>query len=101
MALSFELNCDFIFVQTDDVRLINRLSSLRPKAYIIAFSNNPKVKNLVSVNFGVYSYPLSMADPKKFISEVGSEYGIKQEAKILSLESEGSKIVGSKLIELQ
>ena len=82
--------------------MINRLSSLRPKAYIIAFSDNKTVKNLSTVNFGVYSYPTSMSDGKKFIENFGTEYGIQEigKARILSLETKGSKIVGSKLIEI-
>ena len=67
VSLSFELDCEFIFIKTQDIRLINRLSSLRPKAYIIAFSDNKKIKNLSAVNFGVYVYPTSMSDGKKFV----------------------------------
>ena len=68
--------------------MINRLSSLRPKAYIIVFSNNKNVKNAVAINFGVYVYPQDeVANPNKFIEVHGENYGIqpKETTRILSL----------------
>ena len=38
-------------------KLIHRLSTLRPRAYIIVFSDNSKVKGAVGADFGVYVYP--------------------------------------------
>lgn len=76
--MSFELDCDFIFIQTDNVRLIHRLSTLRPKAYIIVFSNNPKVRGAVGVDFGVYVYPVTAdTDPVRFLKNHGEKYGMK------------------------
>lgn len=57
ISLAFELDCEFIFIETDNIRLIHRFSSLRPKAFLIIFSDNPKVKGAVAIDFGVYVYP--------------------------------------------
>ena len=83
IGLSFELDCDFIFIQTDDVRLISRLSSLRPHAYLIVFTDNPKVKGAVAINFGVYCYPTSEnTTPRRFIEAHGSNYGLSPVEKV-------------------
>lgn len=54
--MTFELDCHFIFVQTDSVKLIGKISSLRPKAFIIVFTDKPEVKGAVAIRFGVYCY---------------------------------------------
>lgn len=48
---------DLIFLETNDLKLINRLACLRPRAYLCVFSDDPKVKCLTALNFGVYVYP--------------------------------------------
>lgn len=63
--MSFELNCDLIMIQTDSFSLVNRISSLRPKAYICVFSDDPKMKHGTALNFGVYCFP------KRFESKLG------------------------------
>ena len=103
VSLSFELDCTFIFLETDNIRLINRISSLRPKAYLIVFSNEKKVKNAVAINFGVYCYPKGeFSNPNKFIEAHGVNYGLKakEEVRVLSLEAEDSKIVSSRIYEI-
>lgn len=57
VALSFELTADLIFVETDSIKFINQISSLRPRAYICVFTDNPVVKSLTALNFGVYCFP--------------------------------------------
>ena len=49
---------DLIFIETNDIRLINRLACLRPRAYICVFSDDPSVKRLTALNFGVYTFPV-------------------------------------------
>ncbi len=61
VSLSFEITADLIFLETDNIKLINRLSCLRPRAYICIFSDQPNVKNLTAINFGVYCFPKSLA----------------------------------------
>ena len=39
ISLSFEITADLIFIETNNIRLINRLSSLRPRAHICVFSD--------------------------------------------------------------
>ena len=60
IALSFELTADIIFIQTENIKLIGELSALRPRAYICVFSDNPVVKNLTAIMFGVYAFPASL-----------------------------------------
>lgn len=62
ISLSFELDCHFIFIQTESVSLIHRLSTLRPKAYLIVFTDNEKVRGAVSADFGVYVYRITKLD---------------------------------------
>ena len=57
VSMSFELKCSFIFVLTDNIGLINRISNLRPKAYICVFTDSAVTKNATSLNFGVYCFP--------------------------------------------
>ena len=90
VGLSFDANADLIFIETEDLKLINRLSSLRPKAYICVFTENPRVKNLTALNFGVYCFPKSFKEnPENFIGTFGSQFiaAGKKEACILHLET--------------
>ena len=75
---------------------------MRPKAYLIIFSDNPKVRNAVAINFGVYCYPKSESKPSKFMEDHGMNYGFesKQMTRILSLEEEKGKIVSSRVHEI-
>lgn len=76
MALAFELDCQFIFVITDSVSLIGKISALRPKAYIIVFTDKPEVKGAVAIRFGVYCYLKGydiVAD--NFLKNHGHKYG--------------------------
>jgi pyruvate kinase len=58
--------------------LIHRLSTLRPRAYIIVFTDNPKVKGAVAIDFGVYVYPKGpIRDPINFVKNHGPNYGFK------------------------
>lgn len=54
--MAFELDCHFIFIQTDCVKLIGKISALRPRAFIIVFTDKPEVKGAVAIRFGVYCY---------------------------------------------
>jgi pyruvate kinase len=104
IALSFELECDFIFLETDNVKLIHRLSSLRPRAYLIIFSNNQSVKGAVAIDFGVYVYPKdpSHTDPTLFLKHHGENYGFKphQNVRILKIEMDGVRISSSRIHEV-
>ena len=86
------------------MKLISRLSSLRPHAYIIIFTDNPKVKSAVAINFGVYVYPKSEwgISCKDFIAKHGYHYGFNttQSLRILRLEVENAKIAASRIINL-
>jgi pyruvate kinase len=75
ISLSFEITADLIFLETSNVKLINRLSCLRPRAYICIFTDKPHVKNLTAINFGVYCYPRALAkNPEEFIHTVGAGF---------------------------
>lgn len=92
ISLSFELDCEFIFLETDNIKLIHRLSSLRPKAFLIVFSDSPKVRGAVAIDFGVYVYPKEKAaDPVRFLKEHGENYGYKatQKIRVLKIEMDG------------
>lgn len=83
--------------------MIRRLSTLRPYAYIIVFTDNPKVRGAVAINFGVYCYPLSeRASPQEFVNKKAKNYGFSptQPIRILDLEVSGEKIVASRFTEL-
>jgi hypothetical protein len=55
--------------------LINRLSSLRPRAYICIFTDYNYVKNLTAINFGVYCFPRKyVKNYEEFIATVGSGF---------------------------
>jgi pyruvate kinase len=53
------MNCHFIFIQTGNVKLIHRISTLRPKSFIIIFSDNNSLKGAVANDFGVYVHSLN------------------------------------------
>lgn len=53
---SFELDCKFILIKTESVRLVHRLSTLRPKSYILVLSNNQAMKKAISLDFGVSAF---------------------------------------------
>jgi pyruvate kinase len=84
--LSFELVVDLIFIETNDIKLINRLACLRPRAYICVFSDDPSVKRLTALNFGVYTFPTKlMKNPEEFVGTVGKDLVFNGKAKILKL----------------
>lgn len=100
MALAFELDCQFIFIISDNFKLIGKISALRPRAYIIVFTDNPQVKGAVAIRFGVYCY-LKGDDinPENFLRGHGHKYGytFNDTIRILQIEAEGEKIVSTKL----
>ncbi len=100
IALSFELIIDLIFIETNDLRMVNRLASLRPRAYICVFSDDPSVKRLTALNFGVYAFPVQMMkNPEEFVGTVGSDLVVNGRAKILKLETDArGKFVSYKVI---
>lgn len=102
IALSFELVVDLIFIQTNDLRLINRLACLRPRAYICVFSDDPSVKKLTALNFGVYAFPVQMMkNPEEFVATVGSDLVFGGRAKILKLETDSrGKFVSYNIIRV-
>ena len=86
--MSFELTSDLIFIETNDIKLVGRLSCLRPRAYICVFTDNPVVKKLTALNFGVYVYPRQMINnPEEFVGTVGQNLVFGGKAKILKLET--------------
>lgn len=90
ISLSFEITADVIMLETNNVKLINRLSSLRPRAYICIFTDYPYVKNLTAINFGVYCFPRSLVkDYERFVGTVGQGFvvGNRPEITILHLEA--------------
>ena len=90
ISLSFEITADLIFLETNNVKLINRLSSLRPRAYICIFTDYPYVKNLTAINFGVYCFPRALVkDYEAFVKTVGAGFvvGNRPEVTILHLET--------------
>ena len=96
------MGCQFIFIRTDDVQLIHRLSTLRPRAYIIVFTDNSKVKGAVGADFGVYVYPTETEEPGTFVKNFGEHFGIKinTSLRILKVEIEKSRIFGTKIHEI-
>jgi len=57
------------------MKLINQLSTLRPRAYICVFTDNPRVKSLTAIYFGVYTFPVSfIKNPDEFIGTFGSQF---------------------------
>ncbi len=93
---------DLIFIESNDVKLINRLASLRPRAYICVFSDDPVVKRLTALNFGVYTFPVSLIkNPEEFIATAGSDLIMNGRAKILKLETDDrNKFVSYKVIRV-
>jgi|LakMenE01Jun11ns_1017448.scaffolds.fasta_scaffold7726536_1 pyruvate kinase len=55
------MNCHFIFIRTENIKFIHRISTLRPKAFIIIFSDNNSLKGAVATDFGVYVHSLNDA----------------------------------------
>ncbi len=93
---------DLIFIETNDIRLINRLACLRPRAYICVFSDDPSVKKLTALNFGVYAFPLQMMkNPEEFVGTVGSDLVHNGRAKILKLETDArNRFISYKVIRV-
>ena len=91
-----------IFIETNDIRLINRLACLRPRAYICVFSDDPTIKRLTALNFGVYAFPANfMKNPEQFIATVGSDLVHGKKAKILKLETDNrNRFVSYKVIRV-
>lgn len=90
ISLSFEITADLIFLETNNIKLINRLSSLRPRAHICIFTDYPYVKNLTAINFGVYCFPRTLVKSyEQFIATVGAGFvvGNRPEVTILHLET--------------
>jgi len=88
VSLSFEVTADIIFLETDNVKLINSIACLRPRAYICVFTDTPRVKSLTAINFGVYCFPRSMSkNPEEFVGTVGQGFvvGNRQLVTILHL----------------
>lgn len=76
VALAFELDCHFIFVTTDNVRLVGKISALRPRAYVIVFTNKSEVKGAIAIRFGVYCYRKDeFKDADDFLRGRGFKYG--------------------------
>lgn len=77
---------------TDNIQLIGKISALRPKAFVIVFTDNPHVKGAVAIRFGVYCYQKgeSMV-PQNFLNSHGFKYGFANTdtVKILQIEAEG------------
>lgn len=76
---------------------------MRPKAYVIVFSSNPKVRGAVGIDFGVYVYPKGPdTDPIVFLKNHGENYGFKptQTIRILKIELDHDKIVSSQIHEV-
>lgn len=93
VSLSFELAADLIFLETNNIKLINRISSLRPRAYLCIFTDDINVKNLTTCNFGVYTFPRSFAkNPEEFIGTIGKGFvtSNRPEVTILHLETDAS-----------
>jgi pyruvate kinase len=79
-------------IQTDSFSLINRISALRPKAYICVFSDDPKMKHGTALNFGVYCFPKKF-DGKlsEFLTDHGSRFLLKKATAIhISTDTKGS-----------
>lgn len=101
--MAFELDCEFIFLETDNIRLIHRFSSMRPKAFLIVFSDNPKVKGAVAIDFGVYVYPKGHdQNPVHFLKTHGENYGYSstQKIRVLKIELEHDRVVSSRIHEI-
>lgn len=102
VSLSFEITADLLFLETDSVKLINRISSLRPRAYLCVFSDNPSVKNLTAINFGVYTFPRHfIKNPEEFVNTIGRGFVKQGKALILQLETnDKEEIVNHKVMKV-
>lgn len=89
ISLSFEITADLIFIETDDLKLINRLSCLRPRAYICVFSDLPHVTSLTALNFGVYTFPkYYRKNPEEFVATVGKGFLFENRSEVVILQLE-------------
>lgn len=103
VALAFELDCHFIFVKTDDIKLIGKISSLRPRAFVIVFTDKFDVKGAVAIRFGVYCYKLENGmGAEDFLKGHGHKYGysVRDTVRILQIEAEGEKVVSTRLMRV-
>lgn len=78
---------------------------MRPKAFLIVFSDNPKVKGAVAIDFGVYVYPKGQdQNPVHFLKTHGENYGYgystTQKIRVLKIELEHDKVVSSRIHEI-
>lgn len=66
------------------------------------FSDDPSVKRLTALNFGVYAFPLNMIkNPEKFVGTVGSDLVHNGRAKILKLETDArNRFVSYKVLRV-
>lgn len=66
------------------------------------FSDDPTIKRLTALNFGVYAFPVQMIkNPEEFVGTVGSDLVHNGRAKILKLETDSkSKFVSYKVIRV-
>lgn len=56
--------------------MIGKISSLRPKAFIIVFTDKPEVKGALAIRFGVYCYKKGFdMVPENFLKDHGHKYG--------------------------
>jgi len=70
---------------------------------LIVFSNNPKVRGAVAIDFGVYVYPLGPdTDPVTFLKNHGANYGYSSihNIRVLKIEMDGEKISSSRIHEI-
>lgn len=80
--------------------MIGKISSLRPKAFIIVFTDKPEVKGAVAIRFGVYCYKRGEDEKAEtFLKGHGHKYGfaVKDTIRILQVEADGEKLVSSRL----
>lgn len=85
---------------TDNVKLISKISALRPRAYIIVFTDKPEIKGAIAIRFGCYCYRRDeFKTPDDFLKGRGFKYGYNETdpVRILEIEADGEKIVSSKL----
>lgn len=97
------MECHFIFVATDNIKLIGKISALRPKAFIIVFTDIPEVKGAVAIRFGVYCYRTgSDMKAETFLKGHGHKYGysINDTVRVLQIEAEGEKIISTRLLRV-
>lgn len=87
-------------MRTDSIKLVGKISALRPRAYVIVFTNKPEVKGAVAIRFGTYCYRTDeFSNAEEFLRGRGAKYGYNENdtVRILEVEAEGEKIVSSRL----